>query len=240
MTMDVLASISLANWFVIAGVVLLGVLSLRVIRTFERAREDLESDLRTVGVRVDALLDEVRDLSARGGALKLTVEGQEQKLVVLEGKITGLDGVGRVTGTSNQDASDMRGRQADSDLQRDRLDLDRYRSVPPKEEPPTGYTRAKRSGAAVDFNGKEVRPSEALESVGLLLTDDTPTGAAELYLNESVAINSVAFDRWELLFDFRGGGAHKRFRTVKPSLIEWDATAQRGALKSKGVAEALP
>ena len=103
-----------------------------------------------------------------------------------------------------------------------------------------GYARARASGTPVDFNGVELVPSEALEPVGLLITDNTESGSPELYINESVALNNMAFDRWARLFDFRSGTAFQRFRTIRPSLVHWDQSNHRGTPASTGVAEALP
>jgi hypothetical protein len=104
----------------------------------------------------------------------------------------------------------------------------------------TGYSRARAAGTPVDFNGHELILSDALEPVGLLVTDGTASGSAELYINENVALNNMAFDRWGQLFEFRSGGAFQRFRTARPCIVDWDSSNRRGLLKSKGMAEVLP
>jgi hypothetical protein len=97
---------------------------------------------------------------------------------------------------------------------------------------------AEPGGRGVDLDGGQVVLSRSLESVATLVggADGRP---ARLYLNESIEIDHMAFDRWKEYFDFEGGVAYRRYRTTQPALVEWNETTARGRLARKGSARQL-
>jgi hypothetical protein len=92
----------------------------------------------------------------------------------------------------------------------------------------------------VEYDGVDLRLSRSLSALGSLVASRDPDGQANLFLNEKIQIDHVAFERWSHLFEFRGGGAYARYRTVNPALVEWNEGAGTGKLVSRGLAEVAP
>jgi hypothetical protein len=103
---------------------------------------------------------------------------------------------------------------------------------------PTPAARLEGRGRAVDLRDGSIIPSRALAAPGLLLPD-SGEGPALLYLNESVEIDHLAWDRWSQYFDFGSGEPYRRYRTIEPSKVAWNASAEQGQLVSRGRAEAV-
>jgi hypothetical protein len=93
-------------------------------------------------------------------------------------------------------------------------------------------------GQLVELRDGIVVPSRSLAAMGSLVLGEGGAPAS-LYLNESVEIDHLAWDRWSEYFDFGDGNPYQRYRTVEPSRINWDASAEQGYLLMRGKAEAL-
>jgi hypothetical protein len=102
-------------------------------------------------------------------------------------------------------------------------------------EAPPRKTRPPR--LAVEFDGALVKRSRALTTLGMLEVDGAEGAPARLYLNEDIPVDHIAFERWSRLYEFQGGKAYMRYRTLQPSLIDWDEQTGQGRPLQRGTAE---
>jgi hypothetical protein len=114
--------------------------------------------------------------------------------------------------------------------------IDRDALFVPLADPRTGPWASQ--GKSVELLAGVVVPSRSLISVGSLVAGEG-LGPAKLYINREAEIDHIALEQWSSYFDFRGGEAYQHYKTVEPSLVEWDDTSGRGHLIKRGVVEAV-
>ena len=97
----------------------------------------------------------------------------------------------------------------------------------------------RRVGRPVELENGVLVPSRSLAAIGSLVVDGAD-GDARLYLNDAVEIDHLALGRWSTYFDFQHGQPYRRYRTVRPAMIDWNETASRSrTVLAKGLVEAI-
>ena len=138
----------------------------------------------------------------------------------------------------------------EAEIQKHRVELDQLRTDPQRQVDPAPVSLSEPStreassqspaarGQPVDLRDGTVVLSRSLAATGSLVLGEGDAPAL-LYLNESVEIDHLSRDRWSQYFDFGNGDPYRRYRTVEPSRVDWNAALQQGQLLERGRVEAV-